>query len=292
MRTARRQADGGADLFVTPEYVWDAFPVHADYLQTLGGKNSAGAELEITPAKSIQLPAQGAVCHCPGPCVRPSATEDGGGTVPCRDFAQVKKSTCSPGFMRAYRRYQHGQVRSREDHRVLLPLYAATSSATCGGRRTEERATAGSLLFWAPVCCFRFCVWHPYGKKLRTARRTACILCRMHHHCCRLPAILTRWSPSVAARERKPTAFLFSISNDGGVFPAVDNTPEPNLQPTDRLPCLHGAAADPTAMLTVLLLVHRRAVEPVVLQELQRWLICGPAARPLCLRFSGNTVCR
>lgn len=133
-------------------------------------------------------------------------------------------------------------------------------------------------------------------EKLRTPRRTACIaagcitlLCIGCAALCAvfglnsnslLPAIvlvsfwLLRWrvTPEVTVSQ---TAFLFSISAVmmAVCSPAVDAAQRPSrdLQPTNGLPCLHGAAAaGPCRGAHRAVLVHRRAVEPVAAAGVQR----------------------
>ena len=133
-------------------------------------------------------------------------------------------------------------------------------------------------------------------EKLRTPRRTACIaagcitlLCIGCAALCSvfglssnslLPAIvlvsfwLLRWrvTPEVTVSQ---TAFLFSISAVMmavcSLLSTVLNAQTEISEPTDGLPCLHGAAAaGPCCDAHRAVLVHRRAVEPVAAAGVQR----------------------
>ena len=133
-------------------------------------------------------------------------------------------------------------------------------------------------------------------EKLRTPRRTACIAAgcitpavhRLRRALRRVRAeqqfsparhraglLLAAALAGNAGSDRKPdrVSVFHLCRDDGGVFPAVDaaQRPDRDLQPTDRLPCLHGAAAaGPCRDAHRAVLVHRRAVEPVAAAGVQR----------------------
>ena len=203
-----------------------------------------------------------------------------------------------------------------------MPTLHSTSSATCGRNCIEERSSRhGSCpvrSLFSGLCTAvpqRVSVSGiPVGKAAHP--QTHCLHCRRVHHPAvhrlrralhrvraeqqfssarhRAGLLLAAALAGNAGSDRKPDRlFIFHLCrDDGGVFPAVDGTQRPcrDLQPTDGLPCLHGAAAaGPCCGTHRAVLVHRRAMEPVAAAGIQRRSLLAvrmAAARPLC-RFSG-----